>query len=472
MGRGSSAIDAGMPSRAPHAPTPLARARLGRPRHRRDRRRRQQRPRRALLRRRRPPEVADDEVAWCAAFLGACLERAGIASTRSLMARSYSAGASPLDEPRYGAIAVLEPRLRPEPRPRRLPASARPRPTVILLGGNQGDAVPSQAFPRTRLLGLRWPADTCRRASPRHPASAPAPCRRPRRRRHLRARPRPRPRDGRRLRRRSLRSRRPHQPRHHARRLRPRPRRRAHRRQLRRAQGRAEGHPAATVRRIYRDRYWRPACLPRSAAAARALPLRCRRQPGRRRRRAHAAAGRRRRHRRRDRPAHARPRSQPSPSRDTLGRLRRDPPPALPRASATSGASAKAGCAASTPRWRWRQRHHRSTPAHSSPPATGGDHAMPTRTRRPTTAPTPPDAKWWGHSMTIWGVDRHHAVDRAAGLGPAVRPQHHRRLVSQLGDQLVTVRAGGRRPHRHRHDHLRPHARHTSLERRQITLNM
>ena len=30
-----------------------------------------------------------DEVPWCAAFVGACLERAGIASTRSLMARSY-----------------------------------------------------------------------------------------------------------------------------------------------------------------------------------------------------------------------------------------------------------------------------------------------------------------------------------------------------------------------------------------------
>jgi uncharacterized protein (TIGR02594 family) len=37
------------------------------------------------------PEVRADEVAWCAAFLGACLERAGVGSTRSLMARSYLA---------------------------------------------------------------------------------------------------------------------------------------------------------------------------------------------------------------------------------------------------------------------------------------------------------------------------------------------------------------------------------------------
>ena len=57
-------------------------------------------------------------------------------------------------------------------------------------------------------------------------------------------RPRPRARNGRRLDRRPLRSRRPHQLRHHARHLRPRQGRRAHRRQLRRAQSRAEIHPA------------------------------------------------------------------------------------------------------------------------------------------------------------------------------------------------------------------------------------
>jgi uncharacterized protein (TIGR02594 family) len=102
------------------------------------------------------PEVSNDEVAWCAAFLGACLERAGVGSTRSLLARSYLDWGVPIDEPRYGAIAVL---------------SRGSDPTlghvgflvgetgadVILLGGNQGDAVSVQAFPRSRLLGLRWP---------------------------------------------------------------------------------------------------------------------------------------------------------------------------------------------------------------------------------------------------------------------------------------------------------------------------
>jgi uncharacterized protein (TIGR02594 family) len=100
------------------------------------------------------PEVSND---WCAAFLGACLERADVGSTRSLLARSYLDWGVPADEPRYGAIAVL---------------SRGSDPTlghvgflvgetdadIILLGGNQGDAVSVQAFPRSRVLGLRWPS--------------------------------------------------------------------------------------------------------------------------------------------------------------------------------------------------------------------------------------------------------------------------------------------------------------------------
>ena len=104
------------------------------------------------------PEIKDDETAWCAAFLGACLERAGLASTRSLMARSYAGWGEPLDEFRPGAIAVL---------------SRTADPTlghvgflvgetadqIFLLGGNQNNRVSVESFPRTRLLGLRWPAN-------------------------------------------------------------------------------------------------------------------------------------------------------------------------------------------------------------------------------------------------------------------------------------------------------------------------
>ena len=100
-----------------------------------------------------------DEVAWCAAFVGACLERSGIAGTRSLAARSYLEFGQPLDAARPGAIAVLS-------------RGADPalghvgfwvgeeHGSILLLGGNQGDAVSVAAFDRSRLLGLRWPSAT------------------------------------------------------------------------------------------------------------------------------------------------------------------------------------------------------------------------------------------------------------------------------------------------------------------------
>lgn len=99
---------------------------------------------------------ARDEVAWCAAFVGACLERGGELSTRSLRARSYLDWGQSLAEPRLGAIAVL-------------PRGADPAlghvgflvgataEAVMLLGGNQGDAVSVEAFDRARVLGFRWP---------------------------------------------------------------------------------------------------------------------------------------------------------------------------------------------------------------------------------------------------------------------------------------------------------------------------
>jgi uncharacterized protein (TIGR02594 family) len=103
------------------------------------------------------PEVHADEVAWCAAFVGACLERAGVAGTRSLMARSYLAWGEPLALPRTGAVAVLSRGSDPSLGHVGFLVGLTPS-QAILLGGNQGDAVSVAAFPRPQLLGLRWPA--------------------------------------------------------------------------------------------------------------------------------------------------------------------------------------------------------------------------------------------------------------------------------------------------------------------------
>ena len=101
-------------------------------------------------------QVKDDETAWCAAFLGSCLERAGIHGTRSLAARSYLAWGEPLDAFRRGAVAVLSRTADPALGHVGF-LVGQTADAVILLGGNQGNRVCVEAFPRSRLLGLRWP---------------------------------------------------------------------------------------------------------------------------------------------------------------------------------------------------------------------------------------------------------------------------------------------------------------------------
>jgi uncharacterized protein (TIGR02594 family) len=101
-------------------------------------------------------EVRHDEVAWCAAFVGAMLEASGIQSTRSLMARSYLNWGTTLASGRAGAIAIF----------RRSGAPGNGHVAfwlgetadrIRVLGGNQGDAVSVITVAKADLLGLRWP---------------------------------------------------------------------------------------------------------------------------------------------------------------------------------------------------------------------------------------------------------------------------------------------------------------------------
>lgn len=103
------------------------------------------------------PAVKSDEVAWCAAFLGASLERGGLRSTRSLMARSYLAWGEPLAEPRMGAVAVFSRGSNPTAGHVGFWLGETEK-DVVLLGGNQGNAVSVARYPKSRLLGLRWPS--------------------------------------------------------------------------------------------------------------------------------------------------------------------------------------------------------------------------------------------------------------------------------------------------------------------------
>ena len=102
------------------------------------------------------PGVRDDETPWCAAFVNAVLARSKLPTTGKLLARSFLSWGRPIDRPEPGAVAVFR----------------RGRSTwqghvgfvvdadathIHVLGGNQSNAVTVARYPRSKLLGLRWP---------------------------------------------------------------------------------------------------------------------------------------------------------------------------------------------------------------------------------------------------------------------------------------------------------------------------
>lgn len=106
------------------------------------------------------PEVKDDETAWCAAFVGGVMAKAGLSGSGMLNARSYETWgqALPLNSPVYGCVGVKK---------RQggqawqghvgfvVGASAS---QIIMLGGNQGDSVSVAAFPRADFTAFRYPS--------------------------------------------------------------------------------------------------------------------------------------------------------------------------------------------------------------------------------------------------------------------------------------------------------------------------
>lgn len=100
--------------------------------------------------------VEHDEVAWCAAFVGYCLEAAGLGSTRALNARSYltfGVGVK-LEDAREGDIAIFSRGKEAWQGHVAFFVSATGT-DVKVLGGNQNDAVTIASYPLSRLLGIR-----------------------------------------------------------------------------------------------------------------------------------------------------------------------------------------------------------------------------------------------------------------------------------------------------------------------------
>lgn len=105
--------------------------------------------------------VKDDETAWCAAFVGAMLQRVGLEHTGALNARSYLEWGEPvaLDEAREGDVVVFWRDSRASWKGHVGFFVRREGTNIIVLGGNQSDQVKESAYPVGRLLGVRRHAD-------------------------------------------------------------------------------------------------------------------------------------------------------------------------------------------------------------------------------------------------------------------------------------------------------------------------
>lgn len=105
--------------------------------------------------------ITDDATPWCAGFVNAMLERAGIKGTRKANARSFltwgiNVNSGFLSNPYYGSIVVFS-------RPPSLWNGhvgflvAHDEKNVLVIGGNQGDKVSYAIFPKSRVIGMRYP---------------------------------------------------------------------------------------------------------------------------------------------------------------------------------------------------------------------------------------------------------------------------------------------------------------------------
>lgn len=99
--------------------------------------------------------IKDDETPWCAAFVGAVLERVGIQSSRFESAKSYLSWGSELKQPMLGCVVVFT---RDGGSHVGFVVGQQQNGDLMVLGGNQSDAVNIRTFPRSRVTGYRWPS--------------------------------------------------------------------------------------------------------------------------------------------------------------------------------------------------------------------------------------------------------------------------------------------------------------------------
>ena len=102
--------------------------------------------------------ATDDETPWCSSFVNWCFEQSGIAGTNSARARSWETWGTPLKKPRRGSVAVFWRDSKTSGKGHVAFYFEERAERVFVLGGNQDNQVNIKSYPKTQLLGYRWPA--------------------------------------------------------------------------------------------------------------------------------------------------------------------------------------------------------------------------------------------------------------------------------------------------------------------------
>ena len=102
--------------------------------------------------------ATNDDVPWCGAACAAWISGAGYSvPAEAARARAWLDWGDPIDPPKPGAIAVFRRGTDPAAGHVGIFISEE-NDRIMVLGGNQGDAVSITAHPKAMLLGYRWPS--------------------------------------------------------------------------------------------------------------------------------------------------------------------------------------------------------------------------------------------------------------------------------------------------------------------------
>jgi uncharacterized protein (TIGR02594 family) len=103
-------------------------------------------------------KASTDEVPWCSSFANWCMIQHGLKGTNSAAARSWLHWGKKIESPKTGCVVIFS--------SSRGPASGHvgffersQGAHILVLGGNQKDAVNYSSYSKTRLLGFRWPKE-------------------------------------------------------------------------------------------------------------------------------------------------------------------------------------------------------------------------------------------------------------------------------------------------------------------------